>query len=207
MRGLKTAIIALLVGIAGYSAYMYFSSIAEKFQLMDEMKKANEQIGALSGERKDLQAELEQGKQLRLSLQQENSGIKENLRQSQDSLSKLQQEFQAAQKAMDELNSQLSLSKAENASLSNKLDTANQQASQAVAENNALRTKLSSIPELKKAMRELKKKIGMARVDITQRLEKEQIVTGNGGFMLRDGRPTFPSKIRIEVQPLPAQNP
>ena len=63
MKGIKTAIIALLVGIAGYSAYMYFSSLAEKSQLMDEMKKADEQAGVLAREKKGLETDLEQEKQ------------------------------------------------------------------------------------------------------------------------------------------------
>ncbi|MDD5408513.1 MAG: hypothetical protein PHC71_00245 [Candidatus Omnitrophica bacterium] len=63
------------------------------------------------------------------------------------------------------------------------------------AENRQLKAKLNSIVELRKAIRELK-----ARKRNTPASPDE----GNLGFLIKDGQPTIPGKVKIEV--LSAQN-
>jgi len=80
--------------------------------------------------------------------------------------------------------------------------------SQASVENDALRTKLSSVAELKKAIRELKRNKRLQPVPVLRFkpknpkvMEEAVEVEGNRGFLTRDGVSTFPYKIRIEVKP------
>lgn len=51
--------------------------------------------------------------------------------------------------------------------------------------------KLSSVDELKKAIRELKRR---AKIE------------GNRGFLIKDGQLTTPAKVKIEVIPAPRKN-
>jgi len=63
------------------------------------------------------------------------------------------------------------------------------------AENKQLKVKLNSIVELRKAIRELKAKKRNTPASPTE---------GNLGFLIKDGKPTIPGKVKIEV--LSAQN-
>ncbi|MGE5308754.1 MAG: hypothetical protein ACM3OC_06710 [Deltaproteobacteria bacterium] len=204
MKALKPAFIALLSGITIFSGYKYFSSLQEKFDLQGQVKLADEQVTALRGEKAALSHDLESSRIKEKALTEENAGLQQQLKVSQEDLLKLKADLQAAQTTVEDLNNQISLAKAENAALVRQAGELRGQTDAAVKEKELLAARLSSLIELKKAIHDLKRKLGGARHEITQRLEQEHLVLGNGGYMIKDGKTTFPTRIKIEVVPLPA---
>jgi chromosome segregation ATPase len=205
MKALKMASVALLAGIAIFSSYKYFSSIKEKYELIEAKNRADAQALMIENERIRLLKTLEEGQLRQKSLTAENTALQGQLKSAQDTLQKTQSELQTTQKTLTELNNEFSLAKAENAALVKQFSEVKAESDALAQEKDMLRQKLSSLSELKQAIRELRQKLGNARREIDTRLQKDQIIIGNGGYMLRDGKPTFPARIKIEVVPLPEQ--
>jgi len=134
---------------------------------------------------KDTQQELEQEKVVVQDLNAKNSGLKRYLKATYKRLNKSFQELDVTETKFEQLNSKLSLLKAENSALLSEKE-------EIVQENQALKVKLSSVKELKKAIRELK-------------YNKVQ-ANKNRGFLIKDGKSTAVSRIKIEVIPVSENN-
>lgn len=169
------------------------------------LNQAKEQAAALENVKQNLMQELEKEKDLQGKLTQENTVLRDSLKTSEEKLAKLDADFAVAQKAIEQLNSNRFLLKAENAALIEKKNTLNAKLTQVSQENDSLKARMNSIVELKKAIRELKRQVHRVGAVIKQKVQAERIVQGNRGFLIKDGKFTYPAKVRIEVTPAPAK--
>jgi hypothetical protein len=110
------------------------------------------------------------------------------------------------------LTSQIALSKVENTSLREEKEKISQDLAQVSQERDTFKARLSSIPELKKAIREVKVQIHLAKAMIREITKNRKAVVeadvdGNRGFLVKNGKTTFPvANIKIEVKPaIPSQ--
>ena len=74
---------------------------------------------------------------------------------------------------------------------------------EAASENQSLKTKLSSIQELKKAIRELRKRKRtqpQSLISLKPR-STDKMMDGNRGYILKDGKSTYLGRIHVEVRP------
>jgi len=124
-----------------------------------------------------------------------------------DRLDTLNAEFSRVVKEIEELNARVSVAQAENTALLSENNSLKTQLSEVAQEKEMLQARLSSIAELKKAIREVKKQMRQARRDITAavRPQEARIIEGNRGFIIKNGLPTYPTRVKIEVRPLPDQ--
>jgi hypothetical protein len=205
MKALTPLLVALLLGSAIFSSYKYFASIREKYELMDNVKRVQEQVITLDSERQNLTMSLEQERTQQKVIADENTKLHGDLQFSQESLVKMRADLQASQQTLEELNNQFSAAKAENASLNVKLNELQVTTALAKQEKEMLQSKFNSLTELKKAIAGLRKKISSAKPEINARLQDARLIMGNDGFMVKDGKSTFPTRIKIEVVPLPEQ--
>jgi chromosome segregation ATPase len=206
MKDYKVVLIALLAGITIFSGFKYFSALREKYDLMANLNQVNSQVTALENEKQSLMQNLDKEKELQKVLSQENLQFKDDLQLNKDKLTQIEGEFQAAQKTVEELNSQVSAVKAENTALRDQIEGLKVEVTQVSQDREALKARLSSITELKKAIKELRQQIRKAKKAVTIRTKEGEIILGNLGFIIKDGKPTYPSKVRIEVEPLPSKN-
>ena len=193
---LKNILIVLLLTIAVFSVFKYTSSLKEKNDLLNTLNQIKEQIATLEKEKQNLSQALEKEKELQRKLSQENSGLKDGLKISKIRLMKLFRDASKMEKEFQQLNSQISILKAENKALIEKENQAKLKLSE-------YETKFNSIAELKKAIRELKRQMHKVSIEINQKTQDEKIVEGNHGFLIKDGKPTYPTRVRIEVIPTP----
>lgn len=207
MKLFKGLFTALLLGITIFCSYKYFSSLKEKYDMLADIRRSAEQIEALQAAQVSLSKELESEKAKEAALSAENTGLQEELWVSRETLEKMQAELSQTQFTVTELTSEMCAVKAENEALRKQVGALKDEAEAAAREKELLESRLSSFAALKKSIRELKKKVNVAKREINGRLEKEHLILGNGGYMLKDGRPTFPARVKIEVVPLPAQTP
>lgn len=206
MKDYKVVLIAFLVGITIFTGFKYFSALKEKYDLSLNLNQVNSQVAALENEKQSLMQDLDKEKELQKAFSQENLQLKDDLKLNNDRLSQLDAEFQTAQKTVEELNAKISVAKAENIALRDQIESLKIEATQATQDKEKLEARLGSIKELKNAIRELRQKIRLAKKDLKIRTKREEIIIGNLGYIIKDGKPTYPSKVKIEVQPLPSGN-
>lgn len=209
MKVLAAGLIAVLLGFSIYSSYKYFSSIDERQILLNEVKLAQEQVLSIQRQRDRLITDLEREVIRQKSLAEEKTGLQVLLRSAQNDLLKMQGQLQAAQEALDGLNDQLALARAENSVLNNQVGELKIKADAAVREKESVEAKFNTLSGLRTAIRELKRKLSLPRSKVFRpkivkfsRSKKDELILGNGGYMIKDGKPTYPARIKIEVVPL-----
>lgn len=190
----KNILLVLLVSVTILSVYKYISALKEKYDLLNTLTLTKEQVELLEQEKQNLLQTLEKEKALEAKLSEQNAGLKEYLQASKKRLTKNFRDIEAVREEKEELDAKFSLLKAENTALL-------EQKEQLSQENESLSTKLSSIVELKKAIRELKKQVRKVGTTIKQKISEQKLIEGNRGFIIKDGKYTYPSRVRIEVIP------
>ena len=204
MKNSKAIIIALLAGVTIFCVYQYIISLKENNSLSANIRQLNSDVKALEDEKSELEQNLGREKEISRVFSQEITGLKDTLTQSKENLVQLETDFQASQKTIEELSSEFSLVKAENTALRDQIQGLELDISQAKVEKEQLQTRLSSIDALKKSIKELRQKARLAKKQVQQRIAaKEKIISGNSGFLVKNGKSTLSGTIKIEVEPLP----
>jgi len=149
------------------------------------------QVAILEIQKQNLLQDVEKEKQLQQKFSLENAELKSNLSGVKKKLNKVLNDYSASKKSMEDLNQKLSISQAENTALRE--------------ENENIKAKLSSVAALKKAMLELRKQATKVVGQMKKKVQTQRLLEGNRGFVVKDGKSTYPAKIKIEVIPAPAQ--
>lgn len=189
---LKNLFIAFLLGLSVFTVFRHLSVLREKLILADTLKQKEAEVTGLQGEL------VEQKEAQRVLLQQKN-GLRSYLEASKRRLLKLFGEFGKAKGSIRELDGKIIILKTENQELL-------QEKNRLAEENQGYRAKLSSVDELKKAIRDIKTQPRKPKIYVSKVPDKEKtVIQGNQGFLLKDGKPTPPAKIVIEVVPAPTK--
>lgn len=176
--------VVLLICLTAFSAFKYITTLKDKYDLMKSLNQAKRQVAALE--------------ELQKALTQENVTLKEEAQR----LAELEADLQYAQKTITRLTEQMALSSAENTAIREEKDILALELSQVSQERDMLKMRLKSLPELKKAIKEVKLQIRNARLMMKEIARKRRFVEGNRGYLIKDGKSTYPSaKIKIEVMP------
>jgi len=199
-KGNKFILIAFLAGITIFSVYKYARSIKEKHDLLTQLNQVKEQVTALENEKQNLLQTLEKEKETGRELNEENSKLKKNLKAGARKINKTTATLSEIKSELERINTEIAALKETNKALEEAKNAAEK-------ESDNLRARLSSATELKKAMGELKKqafKVGVQVIEKNQqRIDQETM--GNQGFVIKDGKPTYPPSIKIEVSPAPKE--
>ena len=196
----KIIVIVLLVGITLFSVFKYLMTLNEKNGLMKNLNQVKGQIAALELEKQNLLQAIDKEKESQKALTEENATLKDELKK----LAQVDENLQNSQKTIEQLTAQIAISKAENTALREEKDKLAEDLTQISQERDALKVRLSSIPELKKTIKEVKMQIRKAKVMIREIAKKRRVIEGNRGFLVKNGKTTFPiTKIKIEVMPAP----
>lgn len=199
MRHFKRILVAFLAGVALFIVFRYFFLLNERNQLIKELEQAIQEVQLLESQKQNLLQDLEKSKQVQAKLLGDKNKLIDNLRAGKDRISRLFTDLRNFELENSELNTQNRLLKSDNAVLNSNL-------SKVKEENSSMEARLNSIEELKKAIRDLKRKKSL-KIPATEnaRTEEERIIKGNSGFIVKDGEPTSPEKIKIEVVPVPSK--
>lgn len=187
-------LVAFLAGLTLFSVVKYITLQKENYYLYDNLKQIKAQIDSLEIQRQKLLQTIEKQNQ-------ENLVIRDNLKAAEDKLAEMDADFTQAQKTIAQLNSLVSSLKTENVSLKDQGENLKAQLSQASKEKDILQAKLNSLEELKKAIRELKIKIRQAKIELLRKNNAPLTKEGNRGFVIKNGKSTYPTRVKIEVNP------
>lgn len=194
-KNYKIILTALLVGITIFSVFKYVAALKEKYDLLKNLSQVKGQVAAL-------EQAIEKEKEMQKAFAQENLTLKDELKTNTDKLTQLDLDLQNSQKTIEQLTSQIALSKVENTALREEKDKLTLELAQISQERDTLKARLSSIPELKKAIKEAKMQIPKAKAMMREITKKRRIIEGNRGYLIKNGKTTFPiTKIKIEVIP------
>lgn len=202
MRWSRYAVIAFLCGATAFSLYEYVSLLSEKSGLQAHIEEAEQEL-----------AKLATITQERNQFAQDNTLLREQINEKQASLAQFREKLGLSEKALEDMTERLAIARSESLLLAAEADSARLQARTAAEERDQLQARLSSIKELKNAIRELKYKARLDRRQVRLQLLKERpvengraesvLLVGNGGFLIKNGKPTYPSRINIQVIPTP----
>jgi len=187
-------LISVLLALCIFGGFKYLSGQKDKQELARTLSETRIQLLALEEEKQNLLQTLEKVKEAQSESLQKNMALKENLRASNNRLKELFAEFDAVKNQKVGASLNYAILKAENKVLREKRQELFQ-------ENQSIQKKLSSVVELKKAIRELKARARLARIEIKKRSKELEDIEGNAGFFIKSGKSTYPSKVRIEVMP------
>ncbi|MCX5696793.1 MAG: hypothetical protein NTU54_02270 [Candidatus Omnitrophica bacterium] len=203
MKNLKVVLIAFLVGITAVCVFEYLTLLREKMMLLDSLNKTKNELGLLQQERLNLLQGLEKEKEQENQLEGLKVLYKNNLRATRRKVAKLR----AEQKLSEDLSGHVNILKLENSVLRRRYARLNQKLDQLEQRNQDFQQKFNSLSELKKAIQALRRK--ERKVEEGRKVEEvmvqesptRKIIKGNKGFLVKDGKPTLPLKINIEVTP------
>lgn len=189
---LKNILVVLLLTLTGFSIFKYAASIKEKEKLLSTLTQVSQRVTILENEKESITEELKKEKEFQLKLTAEIIELKVSLKTSEDKASRLFWELKEAKRIKEESDSQFLL-------LRDKYTALTEDKERTLQENEGLKTKLSSIVELKKVIRELKK----------QKRKAPRKAGGNRGYIFRNvnikqGQLVSP-KFKVEVIPAPVK--
>lgn len=206
MKHYKVMLIAFLLGITIFSVFKYLSFFKEKYLLLNELNRMKSEVAALGNEKHNLLQTLEERKELQEQLSAQNSQLQEHLKTNQSKLDKTDAEFAQAKVLkvlIEHLNSELASLEAQNQTLKEEKDSLSVKLSQVTQEKEGLKARFGSLVELKKAIKELKMKMRQASRKVKPTPVRDRIIRGNQGFLIKNGKPTYPGRIKIEIIAVP----
>jgi chromosome segregation ATPase len=198
--------LCIMVGIAGFSLYRYIALMQEQAGLEADLSQAQADIKLIELVRDNLNLDLEKAFEAEKDLILENTGLKDQIKTDRD---KFTAAIQEAQANMDSLAEQISISREESAALVSQIDGLKSQLTAADREKDRMAATLNSMDELKKAIKDLRRRTRQAKrfapMTIVADSEKQvqEITLGNRGFIVRNGKLTYPSRVKIDVQASP----
>jgi len=210
-------ILCVMIGISGFCLYQYIFTAREKELLGEQLDRIRQNVRALESEKSALILDIENVRQSEKSLILQNTGLADQVKSGHEKVLELEATLMGAQSNIEALNEQISIAREESAALVAQIDGLKSQITVVKQDNDQMSECLSSIDSLKKVIKELKRKAREERrrknVRVVKRKNEitvpgtaavvEEISLGNQGFIIKNGQATFPSRIKIEVQPSP----
>lgn len=191
-------LIIVLSAIIILALAAYFYQSRQKGSLLKSIQQLNGQLGILEADNRRLMLEAEREKRLSQQLIQDKTLLEQSIRERDErlaALSDVENTINALSAQILALRSEAQNLKEESLRLKLELARSKKDAEGATARN-------SSAAELKKAINELRRQVVQVKRQIKNKT-RDVAATGNQGFIIRDGKSTYPAKVRIEVIPVP----
>lgn len=196
MKNHKLLLVILLSTVTAFSVFKYVFIAKEKQDLLGALQEIKTQVNALENEKDTLLKELETEKGLKDEFAQK-------LKVSEDKITELDAGLADMQNTIEGLNSRISALKAENDAVRGEKERVALELAEACEERDSLKARFNSVAELKKAIKELRKRVHKAKKEAKGKIRyKQEFIDGNRGYIIQDGKPTYPAKVKIEVTPV-----
>ncbi|RJO64941.1 MAG: hypothetical protein C4540_02715 [Candidatus Omnitrophota bacterium] len=208
MKNFKAFLVALLAGITAFSVIKFVMTQKENIELSRGLQSLKADVSSLQYEKGKLLHSIETEKEAQRVLSEENAELTKTLNLTQEQLRTFDTDLKAAQEELDRLNLAVRTLKTESEASRSQNDYLKAQLGQLSQENNELKIKLGSIAELKKVIRELKRKprkslsVQLQQSGVKKNENPRRRFPGNQGFLLKNGKSTYIPKVYIEVSPV-----
>ena len=187
-----------------FFALRYINLIQEKKKVEFQLKEVKVQVAFLEGNFK-------QETELRQKLDEEKTTLTASLKGAEETIADLNAKNAQSQEHLFSLIKEIEAMESSNSRVKEEMTQTQEKLDALLGRNIELEARLSSVPELKKAMRELKLK--MKKTSYNYKLKpiqfkekrlswNEEGIDGNSGFIIKNGVPTYKGRVKIEVKPL-----
>lgn len=217
MKDKKTLLVILGIIIVSALGYIWL--------LQSKVAKITLEAEVLDRQKQGLLLDLEKERVAALKLSAKYQLIQDKLKSTEEELVRIDADFKNAQRSIDELNSQVVILKTESSQARQKNDQLEIELQQVSQERGTLALKMGSVSELQKAIRDLKRDRQKLRQEVvrwaapkpvlsrpkikspglalkkTKTKQAQNNDTGNRGFLVKEGKGTHQSIVRIEVEP------
>ncbi|RKY33074.1 MAG: hypothetical protein DRP74_00785 [Candidatus Omnitrophota bacterium] len=210
MKDLKPIIIIVffLLGVAIFTIFKYLDSTREKHVLLNKLKQAQTRISDLSKGNELLLQDLFEEKKSLEKLRRENTDLARQIETKEKEVARLRAASLQTKESIEELNYRIALLKEENLALREEKRKIILGLSKAPGKEEEIANYLVSIKELRRVIKDLEKKIRQAKKELRKerltrevKIEKDQKISGNRGFLTWQGKNTTSTKVNIEVIP------
>lgn len=208
MRNKVIFLIISLIFAAIFFGMRYARLLQDKVKIERQLAETRREVGFLEGR-------LREEKELRQQLSREKELLASSLKDAEETIAQLNEKNAQAQEHIFSLVKEVNVLDDRNAMVREELTQLKEELNALEAENTQLETRLHSIPELKKAIKEVKLQMRNLRVkpkaasrrpeikkDGEYRYFSAESIDGNSGFIVKDGIPTYKTRVKIEVKPL-----
>jgi predicted RNase H-like nuclease (RuvC/YqgF family) len=186
-------LIAFLIGISLFSLFKYVTIFYEKRAILSDWVQMKSQVLLLNTLKEHLNNQLQKKTRIINEKEKARQELLRELNMKNEKIVQIEELLNKAQHEIEQLKSQNNSLAEENRLLLEKIDKINQ-------EYNFLLSRWNSMEELRKAIAQLKRDIYLKRRQ--QMRAKDRSIEGNRGYIIKDGKPTLPLKVKIEVIPI-----
>lgn len=202
----KALFLLFLLGLGGiFLGIRYINLLQAKAGLELQLGETKRQVGFLEGR-------LKEEKGLGQKLNEEKESLAENLKQAQGTIAQLNQKNVQAQEHIFSLVKEVQVLEDKNLKVKEELTQLKEELNSLEAKDLQLEARLHSIPELRKAIKEVRRELPKAplrpkpgpviKKDRVYKFFNDENLGGNSGFIVKDGIPTYKARVKIEVRPL-----
>lgn len=200
-RGYLVVTLAVLIGVSIYCIFRYSASVFERMNLRQRLAAEETQITRLENDNQALQQDLTQARERTSEVLKKNDVLKGTVRAGTKRIHDLNMAALDTQERLQRLSSEVTLLKEETVALRQQQESLKLQLASVTEDNSLMKEKLNSIPELKKAIRELRVQAAAVAAQMRQKMREARVIIGNCGFIVRDGKSTYQQRVKIEVIP------
>ena len=189
-KNILVLIFSLMIGAVIFSVVRYIAVSQAKARLEYELSQAKEHAWFLEGQ-------LKQDEELISGLNEEKRLLTDTLKEKESRISKLEQKNTQSQEHIFSLVNEIEGARKQRDKTMNDLSVSQEKLRE-------LQTRLQSIPELKKAIKEVRLQMRNRLPKTNHRpatLGRISEAESNLGYLLRNGVSTFKPRIKIEVTP------
>jgi uncharacterized protein (DUF3084 family) len=191
MRKILGLVIAFLIGFSLFSFFQYIKILGEREKLLDDLNETRLKLEEVFREKELLDAALEKEKMEKEDLRKEKGDLEKDLLETKERLANKIEELLSLKERIGLLEKGYSLLKRENFFLRKRLTSLKE-------EKEDLELMFDSLEELKKRIKELK--LRMQKIKLEERKKRDrELLGGNRGYLIKDGKSTFIPKYKIEV--------
>jgi chromosome segregation ATPase len=185
-------VLILLIGVVIVSLWRTVAVEKDKRTLNTAYQQAQQSLNQIQTERDQLSTDLAAAKKVMLDKDRE--------------ITDLQADLQGIQQRLDETVVELSSLQREHESLRQTNSSLAAQLASVTQEKSVLETKLSSLPELRLAIRDVKRRMSQerwaawrARIEALREADQRALASGNRGYVLREGVSTVGAGTRLHI--------
>jgi len=194
--------IVILIGITGYSIFQYARAMQQKMYLSSVLKDADVRLRALSDDKAQLSAELGKEHARAQEALEEEEFMSHMMRAGAGTIDQLHRQAAGSRERLAGLNETITLLKEETEQLREEGIATQEKLASATEGNELMQVKLGSVKELRKAIRDLRQEARKIAIELRRKARSAYaLVGGNHGYLVKDGRPTAPARVSIEVRP------
>ncbi len=200
-RLLITLFVLTIVVLASISFVRYFYLLSQNYNLNTKLLDVEKRIKDLNKVKQELQLSLEKENKEYKEVLNDKESLKGQLEELQGKLLERELDLEDTRIKLSKVRGEIEGLNKDQVVLRDQIGDLEIQIEQLTNERDVFEAKFNSLPELKKAIKLLRSKFYVKRIEMQEALDAKELKDGNQGFLIWQGKSTIKEKVKIEVLP------